>query len=307
MIFSIDHGNAQVKTLSHIFTSGLIRQSNKPDDGREYVLSNGSYYTLSGESAAYKEDKTSDEIFRILTQFGYGRETRHQKRTFYKDTIKMGCDLPIEAYSLKKEEFAEYFRGLMEFEYCGTPYEINVSDVHVIPQGYAAAMAYKKKLGLEDYSVAIIIDGGGYDWDICILNNGRLNFDYYRSLDMGVLRYKAAAISYVQKTYGQKITGKHVDAALADEKTVLKSGIIKDIKDLAADHTNTFLNTLRQDGWDLRSSPTFFFGGAPMYFKKYLDGIAVDSVTFIDDLKANVLGVYKETKNYFAAQKGKRK
>ena len=304
MLFSCDHGNAQIKTLKHVFASGITRDSIKPDIESEYVKYRGAYYTLTGENAPYKFDKTTDDTFLILNMFAMAKTLRQKRMQDYNETIEMGCCLPIEQYSIQKESFASYFRRTYEFEHCGVPYNINVPEVYVVPQAYAAAKAYQKELHLRDYSTAIIIDGGGYTWDVCVLHHGKLDNSYLRSFDSGLLRFKSDATAYIRKSYGQDIKGTHVDAIMAGEKTVLSAAIINDVKEVAAQHMRTILDLIRQDGWDIRSSPTFFFGGAPIYFKKYLEGLSKEAVTFINNVKANVIGIQILSQAYYSKRNG---
>lgn len=305
MLFSCDHGNAQIKTLKHVFASGITRDSIRPDSETEYVKYNGAFYTLTGENAPYKFDKTVDDTFLILNMFAMAKTLRQQRKQKYNETFEMGCCLPIEQYGIQKESFADYFQRRYEFDYCDVPHIINVPEVYVVPQAYAAAKAYQKELHLKDFSTAIIIDGGGYTWDVCVLHHGKLDNSYLRSFDSGLLRFKSNAIAYIRKSYGQDIKGTHVDAIIAGEKTVLSEAIKKDVKAVAAEHTRTILDVIRQDGWDIRSSPTFFFGGAPLYFKNYLGGLSKEAVTFINNVKANVIGIQILSQAHYAKRNGK--
>ena len=69
IIVPIDHGNRNLKTEQHVFTSGILESDCKPVLG-EFLQYNGRYYTLSEQRIPYMRDKSSDERFFILTLFG---------------------------------------------------------------------------------------------------------------------------------------------------------------------------------------------------------------------------------------------
>ena len=73
IIIPMDHGNRNLKTAQHVFTSGFIESDCKPVLG-DYLYYNGRYYTLSEQRIPYMRDKTGDERFFILTLFGIAME-----------------------------------------------------------------------------------------------------------------------------------------------------------------------------------------------------------------------------------------
>ena len=78
IIVPIDHGNRNLKTEQHVFTSGILESDCKPVLG-EFLQYNGRYYTLSEQRIPYMRDKSSDERFFILTLFGIVMEAERQR------------------------------------------------------------------------------------------------------------------------------------------------------------------------------------------------------------------------------------
>lgn len=52
LIVPIDHGNRNLKTENHVFTSGIIESDCRPVLG-EYMYYNGRYYALSDQRIPY--------------------------------------------------------------------------------------------------------------------------------------------------------------------------------------------------------------------------------------------------------------
>ena len=82
IIVPIDHGNRNLKTEQHVFTSGILESDCKPVLG-EFLQYNGRYYTLSEQRIPYMRDKSSDERFFILTHCHGGRASKDKCREYH--------------------------------------------------------------------------------------------------------------------------------------------------------------------------------------------------------------------------------
>ena len=56
MFLAIDHGNKQIKTIHHTFSSGLYESSTKPPFGKNVLFYQDKYYTLSDQRIPYMRD-----------------------------------------------------------------------------------------------------------------------------------------------------------------------------------------------------------------------------------------------------------
>ena len=162
MIISIDHGNKQIKTLHRTFTSGLCESDTHPPFGRDVLIYNGKYYTLSDQRIPYMRDKTADERFFILTLFAIGFELRWILPTENPVRVQLCVGLPPAHYGTLYKKFEEYFlgRGQLDFQMDGVPYSILITEAECFPQAYAAAMPVFQKL--QQLPKAIIVDIGGF-------------------------------------------------------------------------------------------------------------------------------------------------
>lgn len=92
LIVPIDHGNRNLKTENHVFTSGIIESDCRPVLG-EYMYYNGRYYALSDQRIPYMRDKSNDERFFILTLFGIAKEA--EKQLLNQKEISLQVGLPV--------------------------------------------------------------------------------------------------------------------------------------------------------------------------------------------------------------------
>ena len=83
MLISVDHGNKQIKTPCHTFTSGLYESSSRPAFGDDILYYKGKYYALSEERIPYMRDKTSTE------QFSFSHCTVLQRKSTQQGNTKM--------------------------------------------------------------------------------------------------------------------------------------------------------------------------------------------------------------------------
>ena len=169
MIISVDHGNKSIKTPNALFTSGLISSEGLQGFKTDYICWNGRYYTLTEQRISYLRDKTEDERFYILTLFAIAKELERRKAAETLDPIDITLliGLPPAHYEQLHSRFEQYFlrrREAIDFEYNGKYYSIRISKVLSYPQAFAAAVTQYSTL--KTYSVAYIIDIGGFTIDV---------------------------------------------------------------------------------------------------------------------------------------------
>lgn len=293
IVIGVDNGNANTKTVHSVFTSGLNEHDMKPPMVDEWIEYNGKYYTLSSKRITYSRDKTKDNSCFILTLFAIAKEILASEKYAPILDICLAVDLPPEHYSLQKDKFAKYFLSFGEtisFKYNDKPFVINLYDnVFVFPQGFAAVST--KASDLKDYSRFYIIDIGGYTTDILLIEKGKPDLQYCRSLENGIITMNNKIQGRISTTYDQKIDDEHIYDVLFNRKTVLSEEIKEQIKKESELHAIAILNQCRELGIDLKSNPAFFVGGGALLLKPFIQNSGMVSVTeFLGDVSANAYG-----------------
>lgn len=297
IVIGIDNGNANTKTVHSVFTSGLTTHDVKPPVADEWIFYNNKYYTLSSKRLVYARDKTKNEDCFILTLFGIAKEIVACGSYSNILDICLAVDLPPEHYSLQRDKFAQYFKSFgdtITFTYGikdkEMPFTINIfDDVYVFPQGFAAVAT--KTSNLKEYSRVYIIDIGGYTTDILLINNGKLDLQYCRSLENGIITMNNLIQGRISTSYDQKIDEQHIYDVLSGKKTVLSQEIQNQIREESSRHALELLNQCRELGIDLKSNPAFFVGGGSLLLKPFIESSGMVSLTeFFDDICANAYG-----------------
>lgn len=291
MIIAIDHGNSSIKSVHFSFPSALERHANKPPMASDILEYDGAFWTTSGQRIAYMMDKTKDERFFILTLIAIAKEMLHCGCMPQSVDIDLACGLPPEHFSLMRERFTKYLkRGEVLFAYNDMPVVINIKNVFVYPQAYAAVVPQSSRLREEPR--IFIVDIGGYTIDILLLKNGVPDLHYCRSFENGIITMTNSIIGKIGAQHAIKLAEDQITAAIqGDQKLVLPEAVIKDINAYAKNHSDSVIDGLRENMVELKANPAIFIGGGSILFKPFIEiSPMIVKADFVPDEKANAIG-----------------
>ena len=293
MLIAIDHGNYAIKTPHDEFVAGLAQHSTRPPMVDEVLEYQGSYWTLSGQRLPYRRDKTRDESYFILTLFAIAKELIHSGAFLSSARVELAVGLPPEHYGLLKDKFAAYFKRSepIRFAYNDRPITVQIREVFVYPQAYAAIAP--QKASLNHHLRVFLVDIGGYTTDVLLLRSGKPDMQFCRSLETGVITMNNDIIRRVGALHDMQIEDEHISAVLTGQETILPQDVRQTIQTSAAEHARNILNGLRELKVDLRANPAVFIGGGSILFREYLENSPlVTSATFVENPNANAAGYY---------------
>ena len=291
MLIAIDHGNYNIKTPNYSFMAGLAEHSVRPPMADEVLEYNGSFWTLSGKRLSYRRDKTKDESYFILSLFAIARELIHAGRNGGVERVHLAVGLPPEHYGILKDKFLHYFKRpeSIRFTYNDKFFTIMIGNVYVYPQAFAAVTTQMGQL--KHHLRVFLVDIGGYTTDVLLLNSGKPDMQFCRSLEMGVITMNNDIIRRVGALHDMRIEDEHISAVLEGKETILPEAVKKTIREAAGKHAKDILDKLRELQVDLRSNPAVFIGGGSILYREYLENSSmVASATFVSDPKANAVG-----------------
>ena len=186
MLFSLDHGNYAIKSMSDSFISGLSEHSVQPPLASDIIEYEDRFWTLSGNRIAFMQDKSKDNRFFILTLFAIARELKNHKDMHGYAEIDLAAGLPPEHYSALKDKFTKYLlHDSVRFRYNGSAISLRIRRVFIYPQAYAAVVPQSRLL--INTPRIFVIDIGGFTVDILLLCNGKPDLQFCRSIEMGVI------------------------------------------------------------------------------------------------------------------------
>lgn len=292
IIIPMDHGNRNLKTAQHVFTSGLIESDCKPVLG-DYLYYNGRYYTLSEQRIPYMRDKTGDERFFILTLFGIAMEAEKRLPADFNSVlqVELPIGLPPKHYGALHEKFQKYFlnRGVQKFTYNKRNYQVEIVSAMTFPQDYAAAMTIYKDIAT--YNRVTTVDIGGFTLDYLLLRNGRPDLAVCDSLEKGVITLYNKIISRVNSEHDILLEDTDVDNIIRAEKNDYSQKVVQTVQEMTKMYVDDIFGALRERGIDLKTGCVVFIGGGSLLLKNYLEGSdKVGKCLFIDDICANAKG-----------------
>ena len=293
MLIAIDHGNKQIKlgTSNRVFTSGLKESDTRPPFGDDILFYNDKFYTLSENRIPYLRHKYEDERFYILTLFAIAFEIEDTGR--YSPgviPIRLLVGLPPAHLGAQYKDFENYFkRGVVEFEFHGRSYKINILNVTVYPQAFAAAMPVYDQI--RSLPKVIIIDIGGFTADYLLIKNGKADLSVCDTLEHGVIILYNKIIGRVNSELDILLDETDIDAILKHDHHEFNSRVVSIVNDMAQFFISDLIGKLRERAIDLRTGKTVFVGGGSILLKEQIeDSGKITSILFVDKIAANAKG-----------------
>jgi len=146
---AIDHGNALMKSQTHVFPSSFMESKYLPNIGGDVLTYQGKTYTLVDQALPVLNDKTENDNYFILSLIAIGKKLADDAELIRKLTpndhikVELLIGLPLQHYETYRKKFVCYFtdrNGVIKFELNGRPYAIQITGAHAFPQAYSAAV-----------------------------------------------------------------------------------------------------------------------------------------------------------------------
>lgn len=290
VIIGVDTGNRCIKTVNHVFIAGLVEYMLKPPISSEILEYNGKYYTLTNKRISYLENKTENEDYFILTLFGISKEILTRKiPTDETIEITLAVGLPPAHIGRLQDDFINYFkRPFVNYKYNGMNFTININNVRLFPQGYAAIIPQYEEI--RKLNKAYIIDIGGYTTDVILLNKGMPDLSFCESFPYGVIELYNDIQRKVKNEYGRTPDESQIDYVIETGDEIYQD-MSKRINEEAAAYVDDLLRKLNEYGVDLVLSHGIFVGGGALRLKEYIKRSPyVAKKIFIPSINANAEG-----------------
>ena len=292
MLIAIDHGNKQMKTAHHTFSSGLCESDTKPPFGENVLRYKGKYYTLSDQRIPYMRDKTKDDRFFILPLYAIAFELRYLRYPANETVdVALAVGLPPAHYGTQYKRFEQYFinRGVTDYELDGRNYRICIHRAICFPQAYAAVMPVYPRI--QQFSKAIVVDIGGFTADYLLIKNGQADLSVCDSMENGVITLYNRIKSKVNADYDMLLDESDVDVILQDKAHDYNETIVRVIKEQAQQFIDDLFGKLRERMIDLRTGKAIFAGGGSILLRKQIEASGkIGSAIFVSEISANTKG-----------------
>lgn len=285
-VYGIDHGFGLTKTAHTELISGVkVFGKEEPPLPDRTVCLDGNYYVCGGKRMNVMSDKTANENYYILTLAAIASEMKLKKKT--KDNVIIAAGLPIERMGIEKEKFKQYLLKNKEvkFAYEGLDYQIQIEEVQIYPQGYAAVVSRIGTL----LGTHILVDIGSWTIDILPIIDKVPDTSRCSSLNMGVITCMTSINNEMRRKFNIELEETQIQDIMRGGTGQLPKKYLEVVRTCIIHYTEEIFSKLREIGFNLEVTPVIFIGGGAAVMKKYgkYDG---EMTTIILDIHANSSG-----------------
>ena len=161
-VIGIDHGWSMMKTISQVFVTGVKEITTTPALFGDVLEYEGKFYKVGTVRQEVKDTKVEDDSFYLLTLATVAKELK--RRGLAEAKVFLAVGLPLTRFGAEKNDFIKYLtkNKRVSFKYENEPYHIEIDDVAVFPQCYAAVVDKIPTMAKK----TLIVDIGSWTIDI---------------------------------------------------------------------------------------------------------------------------------------------
>ena len=161
-VIGIDHGWSMMKTISQVFVTGVKEITTTPALFGDVLEYEGKFYKVGTVRQEVKDTKVEDDSFYLLTLAAVAKELK--RRGLAEAKVFLAVGLPLTRFGAEKNDFIKYLtkNKRVSFKYENESYHIEIDDVAVFPQCYAAVVDKIPTMAKK----TLIVDIGSWTIDI---------------------------------------------------------------------------------------------------------------------------------------------
>ena len=286
LIIGVDAGYGNMKTAACAFPTGLTVYQERPYFTENLLIYNDRFYIIGSGHKEFTSQKVMDEDYYVLTLAAIAREMNTQHLTSAKVLLAVG--LPLTWFVKQQGAYRKYLlrNKTLAFSFRGVDYRIEISDVMVFPQGYAAIADRINEF---------------QDVNICAdIGNGTVNLFRVvdRRVDMLTMTTEACGVKDCAVAMRTALANHHHGAKVDDSviERIIRSGTaridaayLETMVTAAREYTESLFRRFREYGYDAKTMRLFVMGGGSCLIRNF-GSYDREKVTLQEDIHANAKG-----------------
>ena len=286
LIIGVDAGYGNMKTAACAFPTGLTAYQERPYFTENLLIYNDRFYIIGSGHKEFTSQKVMDEDYYVLTLAAIAREMNTQHLTSAKVLLAVG--LPLTWFVKQQGAYRKYLlrNKTLAFSFRGVDYRIEISDVMVFPQGYAAIADRINEF---------------QDVNICAdIGNGTVNLFRVidRRVDMLTMTTEACGVKDCAVAMRTALANQHHGAKVDDSviERIIRSGTaridaayLETMVKAAREYTESLFRRFREYGYDAKTMRLFVMGGGSCLIRNF-GSYDREKVTLQEDIHANAKG-----------------
>lgn len=298
-IIGIDHGWSNIKSVSHVFATGVKEITTEPGFYEDVLEYEGKYYSIGGNRLEVQLTKVENDNFYLLTLAGMAKELEKRKKR--SATVFLAVGLPLTRFGAEKQAFIDYLSRKKElsFRYNQIQYHIRIAKVAVFPQCYAAVaekiVSFPRK--------ALIVDIGSWTIDIMPVIDKKPDASLCVTIPKGLITCMRSINDQCMRQLNGEIDEVEIQGMILQEKSDIPDEYKKIIQAGLREFANKVFHSIGEYGYNLKTTPIVFVGGGAAVMKHF-GNINQSNVSYNLDVKANAKG-YEHLGKIVAMSTGK--
>lgn len=274
VLIAIDHGYGQIKTPNFVFPTGVQSCFGTPAFAADILEWAGRKYIIGIGHKEVRVDKTADEDFRLLTMAAVAKEL--ERMSLREAAVYLALGLPLDWAADQKETFRSYMRTPYEqsFTYNGVTYDIEIADVLIHPQGFAAVAGHLDQFR----GMNMLCDIGHGTMSLMFINSGKpVPGRIYTEL-MGVHQCVMSMRDAAMKEFHARLEDEQIEDFLRNDNAEIPEKV-KQIMDVTArEYVNRIMGKLGEHGFDPQMMKLHLMGSGMWLVKKFGDKTVQDAI-----------------------------
>lgn len=285
IVIGIDHGWANMKTVSHLFTSGVKEITTEPALYEDVLEWEGKFYKIGGKRLDVKRDKVQDDNYYLLTLAALAKELekRHQRNA----RVLLAAGLPLTRFGEEKDSFIRYLLRDREitFRYNKIKYHVVLERVSVYPQCYAAVADRMQKFD----NKVLVVDIGSWTVDIMPIINHKPDESVCVTKPSGFITCIQQINKECVRQIGAEVDEYDIQKLLTSGGADLPDEYRKIIEKEIRAYCQQVYHYIRELGYNMDLTPVIFVGGGAGVMKQY-GGLSQRNIIYVEDICANAKG-----------------
>ena len=245
----------------------------------------GKFYKVGTVRQEVKDTKVEDDSFYLLTLAAVAKELK--RRGLAESKVFLAVGLPLTRFGAEKNDFIKYLtkNKRVSFKYENEPYHIEIDDVAVFPQCYAAVVdkipAMAKK--------TLIVDIGSWTIDIMPVINKPPDESKCVTIPKGLITCMRSINEQCVRQLNGEVDESEIQNIMRYGRSDIDDEYFAIIKAEIEDFVDKVYNSIREFGYNLKTTPIVFVGGGAVVMKNFGSHDA-KNISYNLDVKANARG-----------------
>ena len=264
-VIGIDHGWSMMKTISQVFVTGVKEITTTPALFGDVLEYEGKFYKVGTVRQEVKDTKVEDDSFYLLTLAAVAKELK--RRGLAEAKVFLAVGLPLTRFGAEKNDFIKYLtkNKRVSFKYENEPYYIEIDDVAVFPQCYAAVVDKIPTMAKK----TLIVDIGSWTIDIMPVINKSPDESKCVTIPKGLITCMRSINEQCVRQLNGEVDESEIQNIMRYGRSDIDDEYFAIIKAEIEDFVDKVYNSIREFGYNLKTTPIVFVGGGAVVMKNF--------------------------------------